>query len=71
MLGDQIVSPSNNPLPPPCGRAFHLARASVATTSPTRVISASSQVAASPIACGNTVASPLRARPCSPSFHQS
>jgi hypothetical protein len=29
-----------------------------------------SQVAAMPIACGNTVASPARATPCRPSFHQ-
>jgi hypothetical protein len=29
-----------------------------------------SQVPAMPIACGNTVASPARATPCRPSFHQ-
>jgi hypothetical protein len=27
-------------------------------------------IAAMPIACGNTVAMPARATPCSPSFHQ-
>src|SRR2546430_8309391 len=35
-----------------------------------RKISESSQVAASPIACGNDVANPERATPCSASFHQ-
>jgi hypothetical protein len=35
-----------------------------------RKTSESSHVAANPIACGNTVASPERATPWSPSFHQ-
>ena len=35
-----------------------------------RKMALSSHVAASPIACGNTVASPERATPCSASFHQ-
>src|SRR5665213_1065069 len=47
------------------------ARASVEITVAVSCISGASHVAASPIACGNTVAYPDRAIPCSPSLHQS
>src|SRR5216683_2658697 len=45
------------------------ARASVEIVVATVCISGVSHVAASPIACGNTVAYPDRAIPCSPSLH--
>ena len=48
----------------------YLARNSAPIVSATWCISAVSQVAAMPIACGKTVAMPARATPCSPSFHQ-
>ncbi len=47
-----------------------LARPSSPIAVATRVISAVSNDAAMPIACGKTVAVPARATPCSASFHQ-
>ena len=49
--------------------SFYLARASVEIVSATRCNRPVSQVAASPMACGKTVARPW-ATPCSASFHQ-
>ena len=50
--------------------ARFMTRASVEIATPMSWTSAGSNVAANPIACGNTVAMPLRATPCSASFHQ-
>ena len=78
-FGDQYVSPAVRPGrvarasgPEGAGRvraSLYLARASVEMTSATRCIRPVSQVAASPIAWGKTVARPW-ATPCSASFHQ-
>ncbi len=71
IFGDQTVNPlyctvdPSGPLP-----TLYFARNSVAIACASRWSNASSNVAANPIACGNTVATPARATPCSPSFHQ-
>ena len=72
-LGDQKVSPSKMRLAPPLRRMVSLcfARASIEITVATRCISAVSQLAARPMACGKTVARPAAATPWSPSLHQS
>ena len=50
--------------------ALYFALASSAMTSPISFIISTSHAAAIPIACGNTVAVPALATPCTPSFHQ-
>ena len=49
---------------------LYFALASVETAAPTLPYSSTSKDAAAAIVCGKTVASPLRATPCSASFHQ-
>ena len=51
----------------PDGGSWCNARTSVAAASPTARSSARSQLAPSPTACGNTVARPIQAAPCSAS----
>jgi len=62
-LGDQIWSPEKRRRSLVFGLALYFARASVETTSPTWWSRSMSQVAASPIAWGKTVAIPSRAKP--------
>jgi hypothetical protein len=70
-FGDQTVSPRYCSVPPSgCTFSTYLARNSVAIASAVAWINGTSHVAAMPIACGNTVATPARATPCRPSFHQ-
>ncbi len=49
---------------------LNFALPSVEIVSATSSKRSSSKVAAKPIACGNTVATPARATPCKASFHQ-
>ena len=58
------------PRRPRDANTLYFALPSVEMTSATRRTSPLSNVAASAIDCGNTVASPARATPCSASFHQ-
>src|SRR5215207_3248019 len=71
MFGDQKVRPRKRARSPRRCASWYLARASVEMTSATRPTSRGLKVAPKPIACGKTVATPLKATPCSASFHQS
>ena len=69
-FGDHKVNPLYISLSSLLEYSLYFALASVAIISPIFSNSSSSNVAASPIACGNTVAVPALATPCNPSFHQ-
>ena len=70
-FGVKKVSPWYRPRWPLAWARLNLARASSEIAVAIWRISAGSNVAARPIACGKTVARPARATPCSASFHHS